>query len=157
MVNLIPASLYFAQSVSSTTPDRDKNCQSRKDLSLTKGTQPCCVCQQHLLVSVNDSWCDFLLSATFSYFTFMCLHFHPRRVCIVEKKGGKNHTRQELISPAATSPSRWSIFFSSKMKGQKKRSDLILYVVPGRTELMRLFSASGALLCLCEFLSFYFT
>lgn len=34
---------------------------------------------------------------------------------------------------------------------------LTLYVVLGETELMRLFSASGALLCLCVFLCFYYT
>lgn len=93
---------------------------------------------------------------------FCCLLFHfpvpefSAEMCLSsQKKGGKNHTRQELIFQAANSHSRWSNFFLPKWKDRMKA--LTLYVVLGGTELMRLFSASGALLCLCVFLSFYFT
>lgn len=97
-----------------------------------------------------------LLSATSAVccFTFLCLSFQPRCVYLPKKRGG-NHTRQELIFQAANSHSRWSSFFLPKWKDRMKA--LTLYVVLGGTELMRLFSASGALLCLCVFLSFYFT
>lgn len=56
-------------------------------------------------------------------FTSLCCSFHPR--CLYHQKEKKTHTRQELISPAANSHSRWSIFPPFKMKGQNESSDLI--------------------------------
>lgn len=66
-----------------------------------------------------------------SYFPpFVVVHFpapsFSAKMCLSShKKREKNHTRQELISQAANSHSRWSIFLPSKMKGQNESSDLI--------------------------------
>lgn len=71
-----------------------------------------CIC-----LCLTDCWC-LLLSATFAVccFTFLSLSVQPRCVYFslsLSNKKGRNHTRQELISQAANSHSRWSIFFFS--------------------------------------------
>ena len=108
-----------------------------------------CVCcsQQLLLFVVSLSWV-LVFSQDVSIFLSLSL----------SNKKGRNHTRQELISQAANSHSRWSFFFFfflPKWKDQMKA--LTLYVILGGTELMRLFSAPGVPLCLCiSQLLFYF-
>lgn len=68
-----------------------------------------CIC-----LCLTDCW-RLLLSATFAVccFTFLSLSVQPRCVYFslsLSNKKGRNHTRQELISQAANSRSRWSIF-----------------------------------------------
>lgn len=107
-----------------------KTVKAANGCRLTKGTQPYCWCQVHLFVSDWLLVC-LLLSATFAVccFTFLSLSVQPRCVYFslsLSNKKGRNHTRQELISQAANSRSRWSIFFfPSKMKGPNESSDLI--------------------------------
>lgn len=107
-----------------------KTVRAANGCRLTKGTQPYCWCQVHLFVSDWLLVC-LLLSATFAVccFTFLSLSVQPRCVYFslsLSNKKGRNHTRQELISQAANSRSRWSIFFfPSKMKGPNESSDLI--------------------------------
>lgn len=157
----MPAFLFLTLSllgsvVSTTLNLKDENCQSSKGLRLTKGTQPYCSCQVHLFVSLSDCWCVCCSQQLWLFVVSLsCAWVFSQDVSIFPKKGGGNHTRQELIFQAANSHSRWSSFFLPKWKDRMKA--LTLYVVLGGTELMRLFSASGALLCLCVFLSFYFT
>lgn len=94
-----------------------KTVKAANGCRLTKGTQPYCWCQVHLFVSDWLLVC-LLLSATFAVccFTFLSLSVQPRCVYFslsLSNKKGRNHTRQELISQAANSRSRWSIFFFS--------------------------------------------
>lgn len=58
------------------------------------------------------------------FVSLLCAAVFIQDVYIIKKKK-KTHTRQELISPAANSHSRWSIFPPFKMKGQNESSDLI--------------------------------
>lgn len=78
-----------------------------------------CVCcsQQLLLFVVSLSWV-LVFSQDVSIFLSLSL----------SNKKGRNHTRQELISQAANSHSRWSFFFfffPSKVKRPNESSDLI--------------------------------
>lgn len=87
----------------------------KKVLRLTDETQPSCS---------TDCWS---LSRSqqlfFCLFHFSVLQFSSKMS--ISSKRKKTHTRQELISPAANSHSRWSIFPPFKMKGQNESSDLI--------------------------------
>lgn len=98
---------------------------------------------------------------------FCCLLFHfpesqcSAKMCLffslsLSNKKGRNHTRQELISQAANSRSRWSIFFfPSKMKGPNESSDLICD--PRRNRAHEIVFSSGRSTLSLLFLSFYFT
>lgn len=99
-------------------------------LKQTKGTQPRCSCQVHLFVS----WWIVVVFVALSNFSSLLFHFSVllftqdvfiSPLSLKEKKGEKSYTRQELISQAANSHSRWSVFFPSKMKGRNESSDLI--------------------------------
>lgn len=137
-----------------------KTVKAANGCRLTKGTQPYCWCQVHLFVSDWLLVC-LLLSATFAVccFTFLSLSVQPRCVYFslsLSNKKGRNHTRQELISQAANSRSRWSIFFfPSKMKGPNESSDLICD--PRRNRAHEIVFSSGRSTLSLLFLSFYFT
>lgn len=137
-----------------------KTVRAANGCRLTKGTQPYCWCQVHLFVSDWLLVC-LLLSATFAVccFTFLSLSVQPRCVYFslsLSNKKGRNHTRQELISQAANSRSRWSIFFfPSKMKGPNESSDLICD--PRRNRAHEIVFSSGRSTLSLLFLSFYFT
>lgn len=137
-----------------------KTVKAANGCRLTKGTQPYCWCQVHLFVSDWLLVC-LLLSATFAVccFTFLSLSVQPRCVYFslsLSNKKGRNHTRQELISQAANSHSRWSIFFfPSKMKGPNESSDLICD--PRRNRAHEIVFSSGRSTLSLLFLSFYFT
>lgn len=106
-----------------------------------------CICLWMMVWLLLSATCDICC------FTFLFLSFQPKCVCPLKRRGGGDHTRQELIFQAANSHSRRSFFSLPKWKDRMKA--LTLYMVLGGTELMRLFSASGALLCLYVFLSFW--
>lgn len=107
---------------------RDEICQN--SLETDKRDAHRCSCQVHLFVSW---WIVVVFVALGNFFffvvSFFCLTFHPRCVYLSplpqRKKGEKSYTRQELISQAANSHSRWSMIFPSKMKGRNESSDLI--------------------------------
>lgn len=75
----------------------------RKVLRLTEETQPSCS---------TDCWSLSRSQQLFFclFVSLLCAVVFIQDVYIIKKKK-KTHTRQELISPAANSHSRWSIFF----------------------------------------------
>lgn len=76
----------------------------RKVLRLTEETQPSCS---------TDCWSLSRSQQLFFclFVSLLCAAVFIQDVYIIKKKKKKTHTRQELISPAANSHSRWSIFF----------------------------------------------
>lgn len=72
---------------------KDEICQRSKDLSLTKGTQPCC-CQLHLFVSRSDCWCVCCSQQLLTFVVSLsCVLVFSRDVFIaLKRKGGKKIT-----------------------------------------------------------------
>lgn len=99
----------------------------------------------------------FIALSNFVVPLFLCLSFQPRCLSLSLKIKEKNHTWQELISQAAYSHSRWSVFFfPSKMKGQNESSDLICGARRNRAHEIA-FSFRRFTLSLCiSLLLFYF-
>lgn len=137
-----------------------KTVRAANGCRLTKGTQPYCWCQVHLFVSDWLLVC-LLLSATFAVccFTFLSLSVQPRCVYFslsLSNKKGRNHTRQELISQAANSRSRWSIF-SFSFQNERTKWKLWPYMWSSAEQSSWDCFQLRAFHFVSVFLSFYFT